>query len=489
MKRLLIGASVLLCVMVLLDAALYTYDRHRKLTHNVECERTMQKYATTPDPNGRVLSNGMILPSCVYEIVPPTWSTKVSNFVLGTPMAPPMPTGCDQSATTTDCSNIPPTPQQEPQFDTSGYHNVIGDDNLVYFNDHKANSNNITDDDQILIYKGNATYQINIATRDLQPYSTFRSKVASFTGLPKETRNKEIGVFMTRVLLSQDKTKAIVTFTTFDETKAPSAFDGSLPAIKADEFICDIAAQRCSATDILARAYKASGLASTWFEYPMVWWVAWDSTKNILYGHLSGEGVGNSSPVYALHADTGLLQQTVGYDWLNKKEKRAEVPMGAFSPSLDQFVMIEAGTDAWSMLLYESNNFSRPLKRYDISSMIDKTNGASRIGSVAWSGDEQTIVVETDRKIFLLNTVSGKISLLYTDTTADSSGLWLDFNAIYFSTSGRYVVFVDYDKRNTPFEDNNNKLNTVLKAIDLGDRNKVIELLREEYLNLYIGDY
>lgn len=338
-------------------------------------------------------------------------------------------------------------------------------------------------EDAILVSRISGTYKINVLTKELISYSSPADGIIKFAGLPQETKNKQTSVSMTRALLSQDKTKAIVVFTTFDETQEPSAFDGSIPALKADEFICDIATQKCSATDFLASAYKATGETNKWFENRMLWWYQWDSVKNLLYGHLSGEGIGNASPVYVFNLNNKSLQQTTGYNSLNEKEKRAGVPAGAFSPSLSRFVMVEANSNKWDLLLYESNNLSATLKKYDVSSMNDKTYSGSRIDSVAWSVDEKTLVVETNKQIFTLNLDNGEISLKYTDATQDESGLWLDFNAVDLSPSGRYIVFVDYDKRRTPYSEN--KLETVLTTIDLKDNNKVIELLRETGLSLY----
>lgn len=348
-------------------------------------------------------------------------------------------------------------------------------------------SNQITPSQQkndvILFSRSNGVYEINILTKELKPYSSPTDGIIKFTGLPKEVKNKQISVSMARTLLSQDKTRAIVVFTTFDETQKPSEFDGLIPALKADEFICDIATQKCSATDFLASAYKATGLGGEWFGRGMLWWYKWDSVKNLFYGHLSGEGIGNASPVYVFNLNNKSLQQTAGYNSLDEKEKRAGVPAGAFSPSLNRFVMVETNNNKWDLLLYENNNLSAPLKKYDVSSMNDTTYSGSGIDSVAWSADEKTLILETNKQIFTLNLENGEIALKYTDTTQDESGLWLDFNSVDLSPSGRYIVFVDYDKRRTPYSEN--KLETVLKAIDLKDNNKVIELLREEGLSLY----
>ncbi|HPN54671.1 MAG TPA: hypothetical protein PLB52_01950 [Candidatus Moranbacteria bacterium] len=340
--------------------------------------------------------------------------------------------------------------------------------------------------DTILVDRNNEIYEINLATKELKPYNNPFGNLAEFSGLPKEIKNNQISISNRTNLLSKDENNAIIVSITYDETKTPSEFDGSLPILKAEEFICETATKKCSSTDILASAYNATGFGGNWYGYSSIWWYGWDTTKNLLYGHLTGEGVGNASPVYIFDINKKALQQTTGYNSLNDKEKRAEIPAGAFSPSFAKFIMVNENWNnnnsgnKWDLLLYDSTNLSAPLKKFDISTM--NNGGDSRVSSVAWSADEKTLVLETGKQIFTLNLDTGKIDLIYTDTTKDSSGLWLDFNAVDLSQNGRYIVFVDYDNRTTPVDEN--KMETVLKAIDLQNNNSVIELLREEGLTL-----
>lgn len=344
--------------------------------------------------------------------------------------------------------------------------------------------------DVVLINRDKGIYEIDLNTKNLKPYNNPVGNLAEFTGLPRETKTSQISVVNYLELLSQDKSRAIVVSRTFDETKEPMEFDGSLPILKKAEFICNTVIKECSPTDFLDSAYKATGLSVQGYDggYAGIHWFKWDFAKNILYGHLTGDGVGNASPVYIFNSNTKILQQTIGYDSWNDKEKRAEVPNGTFSSSLSKFIMIDEGRSVdnsdnrWELLLYDSNNLSTSLKKFDISIMNDKNDSNGRISSVAWSVDEKNLVLETNKQIYTLNLDSGKITLIYTDTTQDDSGLWLDFNAVSLSSSGQYVVFVDYDKRSTPYDEN--KMNPVLKAIDLKDNNKEIELLREKNISL-----
>jgi hypothetical protein len=363
---------------------------------------------------------------------------------------------------------------------------LLGVGVFLLFNGRTTPMNQLSqqEGDTVFLMRKDKSYEMNIATKALKPYASPIDGIDAFTGLPKKVSSKQVIVAMGKVLLSADKTKAIVVFYTFDNTKEPSGFDGSLPTIGADEFICDIAVKECVPTDALALAYKASGETREWFKNDMLWWYQWDSARNLLFGHLTGEGVGNASPVYIFNLNSKTIQQTTGYNSLNDKEKRAEVPSGAFSPSLNKFVMVYETKDAWNLLLYESSDLTAPRKEYDISLMNDATHGFNRIGSVAWSADEKTLILLTNNQIFTLNLESRERTLRYTDTSQDVSGLQLDFNAVRLSPSERYIVFVDYDKRTTPLEEN--KMNSVLKAIDLQYKNKTTELLREQGLSLIL---
>lgn len=344
--------------------------------------------------------------------------------------------------------------------------------------------------DIVLIRKGAALYELDLATKALTPRKDPRDDIRSFAGLPKETTNSQTSVLLTRILLSRDKTKAITVFTTFDETAEPSAFDGSLPALNAEAFICTMADRTCTPTDDLAAAHEAVagvlGFSRKWFEYNNIGWHKWDSAENLLFGHPWGEGIGSAGPVYVFDFDDNSLRQTVGYSFSSENGRRAEVPYGAFSPSLRQFVMIDESqgqkTNTWALLLYDGSDLSKPKKQFNIPALTDPRYPANTIESVAWSADEKLLVWETHTQIGTMSLETGEISMRYTDTSKDESGLWLDFNIVTLSPSGRYIVFTDYEERDTPRAANT--LNTVLKAIDLQNNNAVIELLRERSISL-----
>lgn len=338
----------------------------------------------------------------------------------------------------------------------------------VFGNDeNQKNTKNFTNDDKdtVVFKQGDNLYEINIATKGKEIFSEIEDNLNNFTGLPKETKNNKISVSKSESILSQNKTKVIVIFSTFDETKKPNELDGALPVLNREEFTCDIVAKNCTKTNYINAAKALTSGPIGWYK--------WDSVNNLLFGHLSGEGVGNVSPVYIYNMNANEIQRTIGYNSLNEKEeKRAEVPVEAFSPSLSRFIMIYNNK---SLLLYNSKNLLSPLKELDVSAIDDG------VKSLSWAEDEKNIVIETRKNIYTLNLDNGEIALIYSDTSMDPVGLWLNFHSIDISPSGRYITFIDYEERDDTFKEKG--FNTVLKAIDLKENNKVIELLREKNIS------
>ncbi len=350
--------------------------------------------------------------------------------------------------------------------------------------------------DTVLLDHMTETSEINIESKVATIQEDTKTIFSQFKDYPKETRGKSTSIYAYPELISQDRTKAIVIARTIDETAVPNGFDGSMPVLKGEEFICDTATKACARSNILNSAHRAVGEKSNWYYYSIYAWNAWDSQKHLLYGHLQGEGIGNASPFFIYNTQTRVLEQTFGYNARNDHEKRAEVPGGALSPSLSKFIMIDehvtSGTSSstkWNILLYDTANLASPFKVFDIpelSKLNQMNEGYDRISSVAWSKDEKHIALGTQRRLYMLDLETGVLTLRFVDNNKYDSGSYWDFNTLKLSQSGRYLVFVDYQKRTTPLEAN--KMETVLVALDLKD-NKIIELLRESSISLHLRGY
>jgi len=99
---------VLLSILIFVGTAVqYTTDRNAKLDHNKECERL----------SAESRARGKEFPPCVFEIIPPTLSDRATGKQMAELTERLRKRGCDQSATTTDCSKIPPaTPSEPPAY-------------------------------------------------------------------------------------------------------------------------------------------------------------------------------------------------------------------------------------------------------------------------------------------------------------------------------------------------------------------------------------
>lgn len=340
----------------------------------------------------------------------------------------------------------------------------------------------VTEGNTVSIYRQGGRYSVDVVTKEITPSVSLADDIQNFAGLPKVMKNERVSVAVYPHLVSDDRTKAIVVALTYDETQEPEPYDGSLPILKAEQFMCDIASRTCATSNVLAAAYKASGLPGEWFSYPNLEWERWDTTKNVLYGYAIGLAFGSSAPIYTYQIDSGAFQRLTRYARFGEDGDYAMLPTNAISPSLRKIAAIEVNANDMMLVVYENGDTLVEAKKFNITTALDVDHQHDIIHSVVWSADENKLVLMSEKKISMLDMTSGKVTALYTDTVADNSGTWFDFNSVKITPNGRYVVFVDYEARTTTYEEN--KLETVLKSIDLQRGNAVSEVLREAELGL-----
>lgn len=104
LKIVFVTAIIFALVIVGAYSAWYSYNHYAKVAHNIECDRFGK-----PDIDGTYIP-----PPCAYEIVPPTLWEKFTGHAPGALPVQTISGGCDQSATTTDCSTIPPSSPPPP---------------------------------------------------------------------------------------------------------------------------------------------------------------------------------------------------------------------------------------------------------------------------------------------------------------------------------------------------------------------------------------
>lgn len=87
-------------------------------------------------------------------------------------------------------------------------------------------------------------YILNLATKKLTPYTTFREKVSHFSGLPTVINTKTEEVYMSYFLLSSNKKYAVVAYSWSDK-KVLNELEGGYEATKSEQFLCDIEKEHC----------------------------------------------------------------------------------------------------------------------------------------------------------------------------------------------------------------------------------------------------
>ncbi len=303
------------------------------------------------------------------------------------------------------------------------------------------------------------TYKIDLASGSTTPQRNIYKQITSYLGMPTLQKTSSVEDVVSTIRESQNHQQVLVIVDTLDSAARPNGFDGSLPVLKSTGYRCVIAIQTCVPSTILIMADA---------KYPSIGWYGWDSDRNMLFGHLTGEGWGSSSPVIVYSGTTGKVRETPQYDQL-RGGLRASVPAGAFSPQLDKFVMLASTT----LLVYSFDDLTKPIRTIDLSSILSAN---SDLNCIDWSEDENTIALGFDKQIYQLDLQSRTLKLLFNDLTETSIGYW-DRNALQFSSGGSFLVFVDYES--VPGEKLYSGLFTsILKSIDLKS-GQVREIFRE----------
>lgn len=295
------------------------------------------------------------------------------------------------------------------------------------------------------------------------------NNLSEFKDLPKEYKNSKTSLTNYLQLQSKDKSKIIITSTIYDETAEPSEFDGSLPIISQEDYLCNTSDKTC----------KKSSLISSIKFNDQVYWSNWDSEKNLLYGHLSGEGIGNASPVYIYNINTKSYQKTVNFDSLKDIDNRASVPTNYLSPSFSKFIMFGGQNNSTILYLFDSNNLDKPQKTIKLN-----IPGPLYSQAITWFNNENEIAFINEKQIYILDLNTEKLTLEYTidQTQTEDYSHSLDSYHIALTPNEKYLVFIDYG--NSKDYDPNQATYT-LKAINLIDGNITDVYKSKESLSLF----
>ena len=349
-----------------------------------------------------------------------------------------------------------------------------------------------------------AVKKINIQTGEVESVSDLEKEdFSKFRGFPKLGEGNGQDTEQLSVLISANKSAAIVSVVVYDSRVAPKA-DDPQPILSTSDYLCEIEKKECQKTSLLTQEYQGldSVLQNNVNSFS---WSGFDSDKNILIANLTDVEVGDISPVYVCDVEKKSCEKTEGYDSKKEAEIKAVVPNGFLSPSLQQFVMInqhdqpnQVTGKKWELLLFSTATLSSPIRVYDLTPIIDQDENVAydSVHSVDWSGDEKKLAIGTSRKIFMLDLNTSALSFAYIAPVNTEGDFYWDSSKLFLSTDAKFIAFVDEGDIIDNSPDNTEQSNensvdqsnvtyiNVLKKIDLENGNKITELMRGPGLSL-----
>lgn len=328
----------------------------------------------------------------------------------------------------------------------------------------------------IFLLKDNKIFTIDI----------YSSKVNE-TSLPALKNEGSVYESINNILLSQDKTKALITIGTYDKTSPEYQNEFAGPqSVSTKEIRYDVQSNKWEYSNIVETAKNLVKDSSVWF-------VRWDSKNNKLFGHRSGEGIGNTAPVYVVDLSKNTFSKTPDYG--------GEGIRPYFSTNLDKFILVDFRSN--SLLLFNSNELNNPQETIDIKNIVNQhcqhykslfkwdVSCEGSIYSIAWSPDENQIALGLNTQIYTVDLNSNSVLLRFSDETIGQSYMYWERFTVVYSPSGKYIYFVDYDNtrqedRGTLLKDENNRFK--LTAVDINSNTlSVLQNLTESFYILSGG--
>jgi hypothetical protein len=256
------------------------------------------------------------------------------------------------------------------------------------------------------------------------------------------------------VVVSTDGAEAILTYSLFDKNSEQyrSEFAGPQPVSrKAYRYNIE------QNTSVQADDYlNVGGFLGPFIE-------VWDRETNVAYNNPVGEGVGDATPVTAKDIDTGEVVTGVEYGL------GATGP--AYTPDSERFVIAESDQTDHSITLHFFNrsDLSTP---YASRQLTDVDTSVAAYVSLHWSADGTKLALALDKKLYLVDPSTGAGTLVFTDTTLNTSYSSWDRNTTIFTASGRHLLFIDYFNPNGANGASEENV-SYLKAVDLQSENAI----------------
>lgn len=272
---------------------------------------------------------------------------------------------------------------------------------------------------------------------------TKNSIMYDYSGLPKDLTGVTYSV-----LASADGTK--INITVYDRKN-----------ILLQEYVCIVALSSCEKASLITEAQKISRDGV---------WNAWDSQKDSLFGRLEKDG----KTLFAYYsADSKKAEVFSSY-----KGVPLTVLTGSLSQSLRSLVAFDETSG--KVFVFSPIDLETPTATYE-SKVLGK------VTSVAWSPDEEFFAYSTESMVTVINKKSGKVTSIKVATTFGQKEVHSDGLPLVISSSGRYILFVDYYQEGD--ENDIGKYVSVLKSIDLSAGGKTRELLRSRHIELFPHQY
>ncbi len=242
---------------------------------------------------------------------------------------------------------------------------------------------------------------------------------SSFSGIAPDVESDSVWTTYNPVY-DPTKSRAIVRVTSYDISNGESDF-GGFPVFTYVDYLCDVDTRTCELTTILLDAEAAAK--------PTVNFYRWDPDSHRMFGHPAGEGVGDMNVAYIYDYEIGTLTKTA--DLLG-----AYVPPVYDSPY--QRVAVFSDDESRKLLVYDTRDLSQSTQTIS----LDVFASNDQVRRMAWSPDNGTIIIETVKRIYAIDTDTGTVTRLVEDTTMKREFLSYKTGFV-FSPNGELIVYVD----------------------------------------------
>lgn len=355
----------------------------------------------------------------------------------------------------------------------------------ISFYDKEKNSKNVLNEsisDEILIQVGEVYQKIRINSGVVSQASAIeRGEFYSFfSGLPDKSERDFYQNLS--IIESEDENRLILASYVGSEENRD----------KQQEFACDIVTKSCNKEKIIFADYKIDGLS---LMPTSVWWLNWNIKDNSVIGLLTNDV--NIGTLYVCSIESG--------DCKKNSAEGLNFPLGAIDKSSENIIAIRQNDIAnekigekWELFVYNINNLDNSTKSYDISGAISKDEDLlyDGVNSVAWARDNKSIFIGTTRGVFELKLDDERLSNIFNDVSVGEDDFYWNSDSLQLSSSGRYLVFIDNiesdvevasdseNEEQADVEQDDGEVENMLKAIDLMDNNRVIELIQAQNITL-----